>query len=38
VPHSAFSIVPGSRGDDTRDVLVRKVDVSGVKMIAASCS
>jgi uncharacterized protein YdeI (BOF family) len=38
VPHSAFSIVPGRRGDDARDVLVRKVNVDDVKMIAASCS
>jgi hypothetical protein len=36
VPSSAFSIVP-RRGDERHSLLVRKVDVGGVKMLAAEC-
>ncbi|MQA31927.1 MAG: hypothetical protein GEU82_19185 [Luteitalea sp.] len=37
VPHTSSLPAPGTDGDSKNDILVRRVDVSKVRMLAASC-
>jgi hypothetical protein len=37
VPHSSVLPAPGRNGDSKNDILVRRVDVSKVRMLAATC-